>query len=145
MSPRDLDPDVLATRLSLLRELLEDLETIGPEGAGRITEDRVLRRAVERLLTQVVDVAVDVNSHVAATSLGRTPSDYRDSFRLAATAGLIDGHLAGRLELSVGLRNILVHEYVRADLAIVAAAVPVAAVEYREYLRGAGRWLDERS
>lgn len=145
MSPRDLDPDVLTTRLSLLRELLEDLDSIGATSADRITEDRVLRRAVERLLTQVVDVAVDVNSHVVATTLGRTPSDYRDSFRLAASAGLLTDELAGRLELSVGLRNILVHEYVRADLAIVAAAVPVAGREYREYLRAASTWLNERS
>ena len=63
------------------------------------------RHAVERILTQLVDLAVSVNGHVAAARLGRGPATYPESFRLAAEAGLLDAQLADQLAPSSGLRN----------------------------------------
>ena len=45
----------------------------------------------------------------------------------------------------MGLRNVLVHEYARVDLARVAGAVPVAASDLAEFVRQVARWLSERS
>ena len=45
---------------------------------------------------------------------------------------------------AVGLRNILVHEYARADLAIVAAAVPVAQRDLADFVRQVASWLQHQ-
>jgi uncharacterized protein YutE (UPF0331/DUF86 family) len=45
---------------------------------------------------------------------------------------------------AVGLRNILVHEYARADLSIVAAAVPAAQRDLADFVRQVASWLQRR-
>jgi uncharacterized protein YutE (UPF0331/DUF86 family) len=57
---------------------------------------------------------------------------------------LIDQDLAERLKRSVGLRNILVHEYVGTDLGVVAASIGDALTDYGAYVRSAARWLQAR-
>ncbi|MGH3384335.1 MAG: type VII toxin-antitoxin system HepT family RNase toxin [Nocardioidaceae bacterium] len=144
MSPRELDPAVVQSRLRMIQELLDDLASVGEPDAVRLEQDRMLRHAVERILSQIVELAVSVNSHVAATHLGKSPKDYRSSFNLAESAGLIDAELAERLQRSVGLRNVLTHEYVDVDLAVVAASVGDAVDDYGAYANGVAQWIERR-
>jgi uncharacterized protein YutE (UPF0331/DUF86 family) len=145
VSPRDLDLGIVQIRLRMIEELLDDLTTIEGVSSEDLRRDRMLRHAVERILTQVVDLAVSVNSHVAAAQLGMAPQDYRSSFTLAHQAGLVDSDLTKRLQQSVGLRNVLTHEYVDADLDLIASAVGTALADYGAYVRAAARWVRERS
>ncbi|MDP9444150.1 MAG: DUF86 domain-containing protein [Actinomycetota bacterium] len=80
MSPREFDPKIVHSRLRLIQDLLDDLDSVGPVDEDRLKQDRMLRHAVERILTQIVELAVSVNSHIAATQAGRAPVDYRSSF-----------------------------------------------------------------
>jgi len=145
MSPRDLDAAVVQRRLALLAELLEDLAGLDSVDRDRLVRDRLLRRALERILTQLVDTAVDINGHVGATVLGQAATDYRSSFELAATAGVLDPTLAAQLRPAVGLRNVLVHEYVDADLDIIAGAVDPALAAFSAYRRAVASWLQARA
>lgn len=141
MTPRRFDAAVVARKLQLLDGLLTDLQGAGAITAGALREDRMLRHAVERLLTQIVQLAVDVNAHIAV-GMGRpTPSDYRSSFGDASAAGALPADLAAALVPSVGLRNLLVHEYATIDLELVAAACARAVVDYRTYVRQVSRFL----
>jgi uncharacterized protein YutE (UPF0331/DUF86 family) len=103
------------------------------------------RYAVERILTQLVDLAVGINGHVSAVLVGRVPEGYRDSFALAATAGVISEDLAAELAPSAGLRNILTHEYATIDLTIVARSLPRALDGYRRYVGQMARYLSTGS
>jgi uncharacterized protein YutE (UPF0331/DUF86 family) len=141
MSPRELDRAVLHAKLRVVRELLDDLEPLRGTSAEQLATNRLTRYAVERILTQLVDVAVSVNSHVAAAISGRGPADYHESFDLAARAGLISKPLARELAPSVGLRNVLTHEYVGIDLAIVASSIARAVDGYRRYVEEVARFL----
>jgi uncharacterized protein YutE (UPF0331/DUF86 family) len=103
----------------------------------------MLRHAIERILSQVVDLAVSVNSHISAALLGRSSSSYRESFDLAREAGVLGPELTERLKPSVGLRNVLAHEYVEVDLAVVADAPRLALADYRDYVRSVTSWLPQ--
>lgn len=140
MTPRDLDTQIVVRRLLLLDELLDDLRGVADD-PGRLAKDRLARRGVERILTQLVELASDINGHIAATVLHVPPGSYRDSFGLAARAGVLSDELAADLMPSVGLRNVLVHEYVRVDVDRVVAAVPLAAAAYGRYLAAVRDWL----
>lgn len=144
MTPGHLDVGVVQARLRLIEGLLDDLEGIGELTATMLEQDRMLRHAVERILSQLVELAVAANSHVSATVLNEAPKDYRSSFQLAATAGLIGADLAAELQPSVGLRNVLAHEYVDIDLEMVAVGVRMARSGYRAYLQEASAWLRKR-
>jgi uncharacterized protein YutE (UPF0331/DUF86 family) len=104
----------------------------------------LLRLAVERARTQAVDLVVAVCSHVLAAETTTVPTTYRDAVRRATEHGLITADLARSLVAAVGLRNILVHEYTRADLSIVAAAVPVAQRDLTDFVRQVANWMQHR-
>lgn len=144
MTPRDLDLEVVHLRAHRLRDVLDRLASAGEVTAERLEEDDVLSAAVCWWLVQVVELAVSINSHVAAATLGKGPLDYRQSFALAGDVGLISPALAERLAPSTGLRNVLVHEYVRVDLRTVAAAVPAALEGYGRYVEVVARFLSAR-
>lgn len=139
MTPAAVDLGMIAGKLRLMRGLLDDLAAAGEVTAERLADDRMLRHAIERVLTQLVDLAVSVNSHVASARLGRAPASYRESFALAAQAGVIDAELAARLAPAAGLRNILVHEYAEVDLRQVAAGVPLALRDFSAYVTAVAR------
>jgi hypothetical protein len=79
MTPRPLDVATVQAKLRLMRELLDELDAAGPLDAQRLADQRLLLRAVERVLTQLVDVAVAVNSHVAVSATSTRPSTWRGS------------------------------------------------------------------
>ena len=144
MSPRDFDSDVVQARLALIRGLLDDLQAVGEVTVDLLLKDRMLRHGVERVLGQLVELAVSINGHVGATLLGRAPADYRTSFALAQEVGALEPELVIRLQASVGLRNVLAHEYVDIDLEIVAEAVTVAGQDYGQYVQQMARWITRR-
>jgi uncharacterized protein YutE (UPF0331/DUF86 family) len=140
MTPRAPDPDVIRQRLDAMRRTLETLASVETPDADTLRAEPVLRAAVERLVSRLVDLAVEVNAHVASTELGRAPGDYRESFELAAEAGVLPADLAASLRSSVGLRNVIVHEYLELDLGRLAAAVPLALDGYGRFISAVARW-----
>lgn len=128
------DREVIVRRLSAMRELLDHLATLEIRSVADL-QPLGVRLQVERALTQLVNLAAELNAHVGVTALARPPEDYRDGFDLAARAGFITQETAALLKPSVGLRNVLTHEYVDVDLRMVAAAVPFALRDYRRYVR----------
>lgn len=135
MTPSRLDADVVTSRLALLQETLQQLGQLAGVTAERLRADALLRAGVERLLQVTVDLAVDVNAHVAAAVLGRAPTTGRDSFLAAADAGAIERALADRLAPSAGLRNVLVHRYTEIRTDLVAAAVSEVLDAYPRYVQ----------
>lgn len=132
--------DVVAKRLAAIADLLFDLESVGSVPPVTLESDRLLRHAVERILTQLVDLSVSINSHLAA-GRGRVPQTYRQSFLAMAEIGAIPFDLAQALAPSAGLRNVLTHEYVDADMELVSRAIPAALVDYRQYVAAVARWM----
>jgi uncharacterized protein YutE (UPF0331/DUF86 family) len=126
-----------------MRTLLDDLDAVGDVSVARLTDDRMLRYAVERVLTQLVDLAVGINGHLAAARLGTAPATYRESFVDAARAGALPADLAERLAPAVGLRNVLTHEYVAVDLRLVVRGVELARVDVRDYVRQVASSLEQ--
>ncbi|HEY6421713.1 MAG TPA: hypothetical protein VIY28_00415 [Pseudonocardiaceae bacterium] len=64
MTPRRLDPSIVQARLSALRGLLDDLADVDAAGELPLAENRMLRYGVERILTQLVELATAINEHV---------------------------------------------------------------------------------
>lgn len=145
MTSRTLDDGTIRNKLHALRQTTNTLTDVTPLSASRLHSDAILAAAVERLLCRLVDLAVDINTHISATVLGRAPSEYRESFERAHESGALTRDLVDQIKPSVGLRNTIVHEYVEIDYTIVAAAVLTALDGYAEYRRQIARFVQERS
>lgn len=118
-----------------MRGLLDDLAEVDAAGEPPLAENRMLRHGIERIFTQLVELATAINEHVVGARLQRVATSYRESFELAEECGLINKQLRDDLLPSVGMRNILVHEYIEIDLGKVAKAIPLALNCYRRYVQ----------
>ena len=141
MSPRILDPQVVARRLGSMRGLLDVLSDMTAWSVNDLAGDIVRRLAVERVLTQLVDLATAINAHILSVLQGRAPETARRGFEAMAEAGVIDVGLAGSLASSAGMRNVLTHEYVEVDLERVHGAIAAAARDYPQYVKEVATWL----
>lgn len=137
-------PEIVRRKVGHLHRYLDELERHRDVSFASYVAPGGPRREIERLLQLVVEVVVDVNTHVATETEGVPPADYRDSFRAAARCGIIQAELAEELMPAAGLRNALVHQYAEVDDRRVHAAIRPALDGFRSYASAVLGWLDER-
>lgn len=135
--------ELVERKLEALANYLDELRTLRPTDLQEYQTDLARRRAIERLLQLVVEVATDINTHLAAES-GQVPDDYFESFWNAARLGAIDDKLARALAPSAGLRNRLVHEYEALDDGQVFASIDRALRLFPVYIRQILTFLERR-
>ncbi len=141
MTPPSLDRDQAGARLRTIRETLNELESLRGVSVARLEAEPLTRAAAERLIQVVVDLAVDVNAHIAVVASGAAPQTGRDSFLAAATSGAITEDLAAELAPAAGLRNVLVHRYTDIRTDLVASAVNSILDGFAEYVRQVAAYL----
>lgn len=144
MNAPEVDRDVVTTRLRHIDDLIAVLREVGPVDADRLERNTLMRLGIERALTQVVELAVDVLNHLLVASTGQTTRTYPEAFGAAADAGILSVALARTLESTAGMRNALVHEYVAIDLAKVADVVPLAPETFGQFIREVAAWVEAR-
>jgi len=137
-------PEILSRKLSHLHLYLDELGRHRDVSLVEYRDEGGPRREVERLLQLIVEVAADINTHVVTESRGVPPKDYRQSFKMAATVGLITPELAEALMPAAGLRNAIVHDYADVDDKRVHAAIPMALADFSKYAAQVVSWLDAR-
>ncbi len=103
--------------------------------------DELLKRAIERLLQETVDAAVDINNHLLK-SVGQPPAeDYFGSFVQLGRCRIIDMDLAASLAPAAGLRNRIVHEYEELNDAVVLEAAKLARGQFSTYIAAIEKYL----
>ena len=132
MSPFDID--IIRAKISIILENLKALEPIKEMNRDEYLRDLYKRKATERLLQELIEAAIDINTHIIVDSGYAPPDDYYQSFIRAGELGILSPGLAEKLAPSAGLRNRLVHEYDRIDHSIILKAVTMAEELYPEYV-----------
>ncbi len=132
MSP--VEADVIRRKLGII---IENLKALGPvRGMGReeYAGDIYKRKATERLLQELIEAAIDINTHILVQKGGEAPDDYYHSFIRMGAVAVLSRDLAERLAPSAGLRNRLVHDYDMIDHPLVLDAVRMADSLYPRYV-----------
>ncbi len=141
MMPMSPNPDVVERRLAFQRDLLTEIRKLQPLSVDQLLTDPIRRAALERMMQAVVDLALDVNGHIASSTLGKSPGTGRESFDLMVAAGVLDAEHAARLKPAVGLRNILVHMYADINVTLIADSAEEFEEQFSAYVRSVARWL----
>jgi uncharacterized protein YutE (UPF0331/DUF86 family) len=136
-----VDPDIVARRLLALNESLTELARPEAGDATALTASSMLRAAVERWLQVAIEACIDVASHAIASEGWPPPSTGREAFLILAQHGRVPGELAQRLGLAVGLRNLLVHDYARIELTVLAHTVRHDLADLRDFAKLAAEWI----
>lgn len=133
MSP--VEAEIVRRKLAVIIENLKALDPIKEMTNKEYVEDLYKRKATERLLQELIEAAIDINTHIIVQSGNSVPDDYYESFIRAGELKIIPMGLAEKLAPSAGLRNRLVHEYDLLEHSIVLDAVRMAEKIYPEYIK----------
>jgi uncharacterized protein YutE (UPF0331/DUF86 family) len=111
------DDQVIKTRLARIARAVEQIERDRPATIeGLAGPDGELRLAgLQYWLVVALQAAIDVATHLCVAEGFGAPGTYRDAIEELARRGVLPGNLAERLAKAVGLRNVLIHEYLEVD------------------------------
>jgi len=140
MSP--VEKEVIRRKMTVIIENLRALEAVRNIKIEKYMDDIFKRKATERLLQELIEAAIDINTHLIVQAGKRVPDDYFESFIKAGEYNIISKDLAEKLAPSSGLRNRLVHEYDLLDHSMVLEAVNAAEDLYPLFIKAIEDYLD---
>jgi len=141
MSP--VEREVVRRKIAVIIENLNALKTVKEMSIEEYKSDIFKRKASERMLQELIDAAVDINTHLIVQAGNPVPDDYYESFIKTGELKIISPELASSLAPSAGLRNRLVHEYDALDHSIVLKAVSLAENLYPRYIRSIENYITD--
>lgn len=105
----------------LLRSISDDLAHLEAEAGASMQRraDPMWIRGVKYAFVTAIEAAVDVAQHICASQGWGPPDTNRDALLLLGTHGVVAPELAASMGRAAGFRNVLVHDYVRVDDALV--------------------------
>lgn len=130
-----INKDLILSKLLKIKNYIQELKTFSNITFEEYKRDFIKKRAVERLIFLLVEVATDINSYVIVEIGKNPPTDYYDSFIKAIEIGLISKQLGEKLAPSAGLRNRLVHEYDEIKDDIVYSSINDAIELYTTFIK----------
>lgn len=134
-------PEVIQRKLGTIIDNLQALLPLKGMPLETYRKDLFRRKATERLLQELIEAAIDINTHLILQQGYDAPEDYYQSFIKSGEIGLLPQELAQRLAPSAGLRNRLVHRYDDLDNARILEAVETAQTLYPQYIQAVERFL----
>jgi uncharacterized protein YutE (UPF0331/DUF86 family) len=114
-----VNKNVLSARLERLREYLDILASVQQYDCRRFMEDPFIHSTAERNLHLVIECLLDIGNHIIADRGYAKPENYEDIFHILCKNGVIKQQLYKNIQGMAAFRNILVHDYMRLDRAIV--------------------------
>lgn len=111
--------DVFERRTRRFEETLSILERLARTPWATFAVEPEKYGAAERFLQIAVEILDDLGGHVVARRDGGPIDAYRDIPTRLAAAGLIEPLQADTWRRMIGFRNIVVHDYLDVDRAIV--------------------------
>ena len=126
----------------LLRAVTDDLSVLERESRAGVDRrsDPLWRRGVKYTFVTAIEACLDIAQHVCASEGWGPPADNADALRLLGDHGVITDALAVSMRRAVGFRNVLVHEYVRVDDAVVDARLEDLS-DLEAFVRSVSGWL----
>lgn len=112
-------PDVIRKRLEKLDEYLAILRQLQRYSYDEFVDNPERYGSAERFLQLAIESLNDLGSHIVAESGLGTVDWYSDIPRRLREAGFIDASREETWVRMIGFRNILVHDYLKIDRAIV--------------------------
>ena len=128
------DKEILVSKIGYLKNYFEELKNFETIGIHEYLQDKTRRRAIERLLQLVVEVACDINNFILSKK-GLVAESYHDSFLKMGEAEIVEKPVALKLAKTTGLRNRIIHEYGEYKDEVVYKNIAIFVEFYGKYLK----------
>jgi len=107
--------DEQSSRLKRLEENLRELEAFENTTSADLEESRRTRWALRYGLMESIQAVIDISCAVVSRRNLGYPDSYADCVRVLRRHDVLPEDLADRLVRAVGMRKVLVHEYLDVD------------------------------
>lgn len=129
-----IDKNLVKKKVAAIQADLLELMKFKDYSIERIVGNYRYHKVVERIVEVVVNEAIDINQHIIVNSGHKElPFDFRESFLLLVKLKVYPTNFAKLISNSVGLRNILVHQYRKLDEKIFYASIKDCLRQYPKY------------
>lgn len=118
MSPF-LDSENVVLRLARLKEHLKVLKLLQKFSLGEISEDPFKKGALLHYLQLSAEICIDIGQMLIVAENFEIPQDSADIFIILGNNKILSKKFAEKFASIARFRNLLVHEYVKIDLAKV--------------------------
>lgn len=110
---------VLLTKLDRLRQSVERIESQGSFDFKQLATPGDLQDIIVFNIQKAVQICVDIAAYIIKDQDGLAPQTMAQTFDSLLELGAIDKSLCTDMKKSVGLRNVIVHEYDDIDWVVV--------------------------
>jgi uncharacterized protein YutE (UPF0331/DUF86 family) len=140
MTPGRLDAAVVRRHLLALDEALQVLRSHQGRSVDELVSDPGERWIVERGLQLCAQNALDVATHIAA-STGRDVPDYATAIDRLAEMGILPHEFTTRFRGVAGFRNVVVHGYLDIDVTLLHRLLNDHLEDFSAFARQIGSYL----
>lgn len=111
-----INPDVIKERLLEIDENLKILEELQNIDKEKFKGDPKIFKLAEHCLQISIQALLDICHYIIANNNWPRPKDNQEAIEIIARNNIIPADFARRILPMAGLRNILIHEYLKVDL-----------------------------
>lgn len=139
-----MQKDPVRIRLLELERFLRELRDLKKYSFEEIQESLEREWGIERGLQLCIQLVIDAGNHILA-SIGESRVDkYSDILQRLGEREIISKSLAERLVPMAKMRNILVHQYLEIDPAIVYDALQNHLEDFTEFTREISKYMEKQ-
>ena len=130
-----INKQLLQNKLADLKNYYDKLSPLLREDTGALVADDLKLPTIERRFQQIVDAALDINTHLIKELGLPTPDDYQNTFMVLGERGFLPMELVLQIAPSVGLRNLIIHKYGQVNLVKMVEDIKSEVKQYLDYLK----------
>jgi len=133
--------EAIQARLRRLEDVISELTAFSRLDRDSIRASVRDQWAIERGLQLGAEILFDIGDHILVAQYGVSPQDHEDVLEQLFRQGFLSGELRARLKGLGGLRNLLVHDYLRLDPEKVTEFLDRAPRDLGDFARAIRKWL----
>ncbi len=140
-----LDRPLIEQHLQNMEEALTNLARYRSLGFDDFEKDLSLIWVSERGLQILIQNLLDIGAHILASELRTDWDDYGEIISKLGQHGVLPRVFAEKIKGMAGLRNILVHEYLRVDTKRIYDLLVNKLDDFTEFMRSVHHYLEKET
>ncbi|MGB9706927.1 MAG: type VII toxin-antitoxin system HepT family RNase toxin [Microgenomates group bacterium] len=132
--------DKINARLEVLKEYVEILRSLKGVTGRELKKNLDKRAKAERFLQLAIEACVDIAELVISDQRLPTPKTSKEAIETLGRQGILDKEFAFQFAPAVGLRNILIHDYLKIDYDQVAEKINNRLGDFEKFAQQIAKW-----
>jgi len=136
-----VDKLLIGRKLTQLDTYLTQIREFSKVSITAYKSDWKMQRIVERTLQMLIELCIDIASHIISDEGMRLPSGYADTFTVLMEKKVIHRNLFKTMDKMAKFRNVVVHQYEKIDPAIVVSILHNNLKDFEIYKKAIIKYL----